>query len=154
MSNVTELKVNPLNSGVWILAMLGGCDVLALVDEAQSEEELKTELSSNKCICVTLKRRYILKQLQFPIPEMDARGKHTGNWQTGAISTVGKHEINLELMHEFPVYVSLTSFAFVSEFHKDDIERLRLTIIAADKSAEMIIRATNANILIPNNRPL
>lgn len=152
MNNVSNIKENPLASGVWIFAMLGGCDIIALIEENQSIDELKAELALSKCICVTLKKRYILKQLQFPMPEMDARGKHTGNWNTGAIATVGKHEISLELMHEFPVYASLNSVSFISEFHKDDIERLRQTVIAADKAAEMTIRATNANILLPNQR--
>jgi len=157
MSNVSNLSnsnnpnnPNPFSKGVWILAMLGGCDIIALVEESQSEQDLKNELATNKCVCVTLKKRYILKQLQFPMPEMDARGKHTGGWNTGAIATVGKHEIGLELLHEFPVYASLTSLSFLSDFHRDDVERLRLTVNAADKAADIVIRATNANILIPN----
>jgi hypothetical protein len=144
------IKKDPFVSGVWIIIVLGGCDIIAMIEENKSQSELKQELFSNKCILATLKRRYILKQLQFPMPEMDARGKHTGGWQTGAIATVGKHEISLELMNEFPVYACLTNISFISEFSPDDIERLRQTVINADNAAEMTIRATKANILLPN----
>jgi len=145
---------NPFEKGVWILYTLGGCDMIALVEEDQSKDDLIKELMNSKCICVTLKRRYILKQVQFPMPEMDNKGKPTGNWQTGAIPTIGKHEINLELMNEFPLYACLNNIAFLSDFAEEDLARLRQNVINADIGAEMMIRATKANILIPKGPSL
>ncbi len=151
MSSYTDPKSNPFADGVWIFFTLGGCDAIAKVEDNQSKEDLINELMVSKCICVTLKKRYILKQLQFPMPVMDGKGRPTGEWNTGAIATVGKHEINLELLNEFPLHICLNNVSFIDEFADEDKERLRITVINAEIGAETMIRATRANLVLSKN---
>lgn len=149
MSNVSSIRKDPFSKGVWVLIILGGCDVIALVEENQSKQDLLKELIESKCVCVTLKKRYVLRQVLFPMPEM-SNGKHTGGWNVGSIPNIGKHEINLELLNEFPVYASLNNIAFIDEFDPGDVDKLRTSVINADNAAETAVRASKANILMPN----
>jgi hypothetical protein len=146
---------DPFATGIWLMTMMGDRDVLAMVegsdaDGPTTEEELRSELVQFRSMCVTIRRKYVLSQVRFPLPMMDANGKRVGGFHPGSIDAVCKHEMCIGLAYDFPSHINLACVTFLNEFHAEDIERLRVTVKNADAAAEMNIRMMKSNIISPS----
>ncbi len=146
-------EIDPFEGSVWIIIMMGGKDILAKVEDCQSEDELKEELLSKNGAQIKVIRKYVLSVIQFPIPDV-VNGKHTGNWNSGSIAGIARHETSLEFAHPFPTYIFVQALSFLSDLHPNDVHRLRMSVRNADQSAEMEKRAAESNIILPKSQSL
>jgi len=141
--------VDPFATGVWVLAMVGDRDVLARVVGNDTEDDLRAEMVQFRSICVTLMPRYILAHVRFPLPQCDAAGNRTGAVIPANVLCVGRHEMFLELEHDFPMHACLTTLAFIGDLHPNDIERMRKSVWVADEVAETTTRMMRSNLIAP-----
>jgi hypothetical protein len=93
--------------------------------------------------------RYILSQVQFPMPTGRDRAGNPTQFVPASLAAVGKHETNLELEHDFPVDCCLHAFTFLSDVHPNDVERLRRTVRNAEEAAEASARMMRSNLVAP-----
>ena len=150
---------DPFARGVWVLTFLSGADAVALVDGSEGREdqvmkEMLEELKTYRSICVDLRRKTILKEIVFPLPERTSSGQMTGRLTPGSLPSACRHENTLELIHDFVTHATLTQFTFLNEMHPENVERLRGSVCNAEESAENAARLIRSNLVSPQGMDL
>jgi hypothetical protein len=134
----------PFDQGLWLLAVVGDATSVLLAEDGvdgdgravvASEASLREEMGRYRSVCVVSRRRYLFTQARFPIPAVDSAGKRTGGFLPATLASVGRHEALLELRHEFPMFMCLHDFAFMSMLHEEDVARLAEAAKSADVEA-------------------
>lgn len=143
---------DPFARGVWILTTMSGADVLALIEGSEGREEetvkrMLEELSTHRSVVVDLRRKYMLKEITFPMPHPN--GGMARGLVPGSLPSVSRHENTIELTHAFVSHVSLSWLSFLEEFHPDDVDLLRSSVRNADESAEVNARMIRSNLIVP-----
>lgn len=149
---------DPFARGIWILTRDGGYSMLVRVslpngdvDPDVTEEGLRAEMAANGFIKVIIRPCYVLSQIGFPLEGRNALGHRTGGYIPGFIPAVGKEESCMDLLYESHSFASLSWIKFLSDQHPDDVERLRLSIHNAERSAEQAIRMEKSGLVTPEN---
>jgi len=149
-------SADPFAHGVWIITPLGHPNVLAMIhgsdaSEAPTEEAYRKEFVENGGLGVTLLRKYVLTDLQFPLHERGANGAANGRIAPARVAAFSTHEAIIDLEHPFESDVILRTVTWVSRMHPENVARLRQTVKNIDEQADREKRMLKSNLIMPNS---
>ncbi len=158
-SGVALDPMDPFARGVWVLTVIDGSAAVALVDgsggrEEKVQEEMLQQQKERGFICVDLLRKTLLKEIVFPLPERTPGGQMTGRLMPGSLPSACRHENTLEMTEDFVTHATLFQLTFVGEMPPDNVEKLRGSVVNAERSAEEHARLIRSNLISPQGMNL
>jgi len=151
---------DPFARGVWIItAALGYPNVLAMIHgtdlpDGPSEEQLRSDFAECSGLGVTLSRKYVLADLQFPVHERPTKENPEGRVYPTRMATFSTHEKLLDLEHPFESDVVLHSISWLSSMHPENVARLRQSVKNIDAQVERDRVLTKPKIATPSSAGL
>lgn len=147
---------DPFSSGVWVLTAIDGAAAVALVVGSEGkEEEVQRDMVDQQerrgFICVDLRRKTLLKEVCFPLPERTSGGQMTGRLMPGSLPSACRHEITLEMTEDFVTHMTLHQLTFVDEMPAANVEKLRESVVNAERSAADTARLIRSNLVSPSH---
>jgi len=145
-------------SAVWIYTHIDGKSMVAMVEgsdasgkDGPDETALMHELSTHRSLCVTLVRKYVLTQCDFPMPQFaEKNGKRVQVGLTPAfLVSCQTHESRLYFCEPFETHAVLHSVTFLSSLHQDDFATIKQWIVESDESQAQLVRMRRSNLVAP-----
>lgn len=150
---------DPFARGVWVLTVIDGAAAVALVDGSEGrEDEVQKEMVAQQerrgFMLVDLRRKTLLKEIVFPLPERTSGGQMTGRLMPGSLPSACRHEMTLEMTEDFVTHATLFQVTFLAEMPFANVERLRGSVVNAEQSAEENARLIRSNLVSPQGMDL
>lgn len=145
---------DPFARGVWVLTVIDGAAAVAMVDgsegrEADVQRGMVEQQRTRGFILADLRRKTLLKEITFPLPERTPSGHPTGRWAPGSLPSAARHELTLEMTEDFVTHATLFQVTFLDEMPAENVEKLRGSVVNAEQSAQETARLLRSNLVSP-----